>query len=46
MVHAAMRDRVVAEASRLGYMDQKPQFAAIEDAGHENGQFVFTPTGI
>lgn len=43
MLHAAMHDKVVEEAARLGYMDQKPQFAAIDDAGHENGQFVFTP---
>ena len=41
MLHAQVHDLVQQEAARLGYLDQKPQFAAIEDAGHENGQFVF-----
>jgi hypothetical protein len=41
MLHAQVHDLVRQEAARLGYLDQKPQFAAIEDAGHENGQFVF-----
>jgi hypothetical protein len=36
---------VQVEAARLGYLDQAPQFAAIEDAGHENGQFVLVPGG-
>ena len=29
------------QAALLGYLDQRPRFAVIEDAGHENGQFVF-----
>jgi hypothetical protein len=41
MLHAQVHDLVQQEAARLGYLDQKPQFAAVEDAGHENGQFVF-----
>jgi hypothetical protein len=44
-LHAEVHDRVAIGAARLGYLDQKPQFAAIEDAGHENGQFVFVRPG-
>ncbi len=43
MLHAQVFGRVQMEAARLGYLDQAPQFAAIEDAGHENGQFVLVP---
>ena len=41
MLHALVYDSVRLDAAQLGYLDQKPQFAALEDAGHENGQFVF-----
>ncbi|TXS96715.1 hypothetical protein FV139_04420 [Parahaliea maris] len=45
MIYAQVYDLVQAGAARLGYLDQVPQFAAIEDAGHENGQFVFVRGG-
>ena len=45
MLHANVHSLVRREAARLGYLDQKPQFSAIEDAGHENGQFVFLSRG-
>lgn len=45
MVYAQLYELVRAGAARLGYLDQSPQFAAIEDAGHENGQFVFVRRG-
>lgn len=45
MIYAQVYDLVQAGAARLGYLDQVPQFAAIEDAGHENGQFVFVRDG-
>ncbi len=45
MLYTFVHDQVVRDAAQLGYLDQKPQFAAIEDAGHENGQFVFAPRG-
>ena len=41
MLHARVYDMVRLEAAQLGFLDQKPQFSAVEDAGHENGQFVF-----
>ena len=41
MLHAQLYDRVRESAAQAGFLDQKPQFAAVEDAGHENGQFVF-----
>jgi hypothetical protein len=45
MLHASVYSAVRQEAAKLGYLDQKPQFSAIEDAGHENGQFVFLSRG-
>ncbi|MFT4613227.1 MAG: hypothetical protein ACI9NT_000365 [Bacteroidia bacterium] len=45
MLHAQVYDLVRQSAAQLGYLDQKPQFSAIEDAGHENGQFVFLKPG-
>ncbi|GAB3273608.1 caspase family protein [Parahaliea aestuarii] len=45
MIYAQVYDLVRSEAANLGYLDQVPQFAAIEDAGHENGQFVFVRDG-
>jgi uncharacterized caspase-like protein len=45
MLHANVHSLVRREAAKLGYLDQKPQFSAIEDAGHENGQFVFLSRG-
>ncbi|WP_116367693.1 caspase family protein [Parahaliea mediterranea] len=45
MIYAQVYDKVRAGAANLGYLDQVPQFAAIEDAGHENGQFVFVRDG-
>jgi len=41
MVYGQVYGLVRQEAAALGYLDQSPQFAALEDAGHENGQFVF-----
>ncbi|NND67697.1 MAG: hypothetical protein HKN19_08930, partial [Halioglobus sp.] len=41
MLHAQLYNRVRQSAAAAGFLDQKPQFAAVEDAGHENGQFVF-----
>ena len=43
LLYAKVHGLVREEAARMGYLDQVPQFAAIEDAGHENGQFVFIP---
>ena len=45
LLYAKVHGLVREEAARMGYLDQVPQFAAIEDAGHENGQFVFIPQG-
>jgi TPR repeat protein/predicted nucleic acid-binding Zn-ribbon protein len=45
-LHAMVHNRVLEDAAKLEYFDQQPQFAAIEDAGHENGQFVFVRTGV
>ena len=45
LLYAKVHTLVREEAARMGYLDQVPQFAAIEDAGHENGQFVFIPQG-
>ncbi|MAT92769.1 MAG: hypothetical protein CME59_09215 [Halioglobus sp.] len=41
MLHAQVYELVQQQAALLGYLDQRPRFAVIEDAGHENGQFVF-----
>jgi hypothetical protein len=45
LLYGKVHGMVLEDAARLGYLDQVPQFAAIEDAGHENGQFVFIPQG-
>lgn len=45
-LYAQVHNSVLEEAAKLEYLDQQPQFAAIEDAGHENGQFVFIRTGV
>lgn len=45
-LYAQVHNSVLEEAAKLEYLDQRPQFAAIEDAGHENGQFVFIRTGV
>lgn len=43
-LHRAIAERVVQASDRIGY-DQVPQYAGLNRAGHELGDFLFVPTG-